>query len=148
MDKAATDVIKSAANSSWEAGVLVIVLLSAMALLAFIVKWLIKNASEREKDRLQAANDREKALNTTIENQQVFIRDKLITALLASVEGLKASAVVTEKQNETSIKLTEAVTKMAQGVELRPCLLSHDKQMELIDALIDRFSELIEKAKK
>lgn len=126
IDDTIGEVIKS---SGWEAGLLALIIISAVGLIGFIVKWQLKQSSDRENKIATEWSEREDALSTRIENLEAFVQTKLITALENSTSALNSAYKATAE-------ITVVVRQLAEALNTRPCFWKKSEQEQLIQQMI------------
>jgi hypothetical protein len=114
--------IEQAAKTGWEAVVVVVILLSFLAAIAFLAKWFVNSFDKQ----LTAAVTREERLATRITALEDFIHTTLLTLIATTNKAL----------SET----TEAIGRLTQTLEDKPCLLSEDRRANLVSTIASAVS--------
>lgn len=124
-----TDIaIESAAAHGYEAVVIVVVLLSVMALMAWMVRFWISQATIREDRNQSQAVAREERLAARVTELERLIHDQLMAAL-------REATLAMREQVTTAQALVQALERT------RPCWWTPEKQGEVMAAAADRIAE-------
>lgn len=125
-----TDVaIRAAADSGrYESVVLVVVMLSVFALTAWLVRFWIQKATEREDRNSAQALAREERLSARVTELERLIHDQLMAALREATLAMREQVV-------SARELSQALTTT------RPCWWTPEKQGEVMAQAADRIAE-------
>lgn len=109
----ASEVVRGAISHGWEAGLLAIVMVSAMGALSWVVKSWMNQAAARENSMRIEGGEREKRLGTRVDELENYIRVDLKEVAIQSREALERN--------------TAAVTGLMTALQDRPCLLETEE---------------------
>jgi hypothetical protein len=120
--------IQAAAARGYESVVIVVVMLSVFALTAWLVRFWIQKAVEREDRNAAQALAREERLAARVTELERLIHDQLMAAL-------KEATLAMREQVSSAQALAQALTTT------RPCWWTPEKQGEVLAQAADRIAE-------
>jgi hypothetical protein len=149
-EEIALEAAKKAAEHSWEAFCIVVVLFAALSLLAIIAKMLVAGFIRAQKERDEASQKREERLSTRITNLEVFVQTKLlealeqcVQALNESVEANRLTAGMLKTATDAVVKLTELHQDLERRLDERTCLLAEENQESLIESIATKITHSV-----
>jgi hypothetical protein len=120
--------IQAAAARGYESVVIVVVMLSVFTLTAWLVRFWIQKATEREDRNAAQALAREERLAARVTELERLIHDQLMAAL-------KEATLAMREQVSSAQALAQALTTT------RPCWWTPEKQGEVLAQAADRIAE-------
>jgi hypothetical protein len=120
--------IQAAAARGYESVVIVVVMLSVFTLTAWLVRFWIQKATEREDRNAAQALAREERLAARVTELERLIHDQLMAAL-------KEATLAMREQVTSAQAITQALTTT------HPCWWTAEKQGEVLAQAADRIAE-------
>jgi hypothetical protein len=125
--KGVKDAIDNANTRGWEAVVLVFVMFGLLCVMAFIFKWFVKSIDKRQEENIK----REERMAVRLSQLETFVQ----TTLVQLVNDASAMTA----------KVLDAVSQLTNALNTRPCLLDQVGQDEILDRLVAKLKEVIER---
>jgi hypothetical protein len=120
-DAGLEDAISAASSRGWEAIMLVMVIVALFSGFTYILRWIMDGAQKRE-ERLAAR----------VTHLEDVIRTELFTALKANSEVMGKVLSATEAIIRAAERMTHALDKFTNILDVRPCLLPAAEQRKLL----------------
>ena len=118
------EVVKVAAQHSWEAALLVVIVLAAFTFIGWMLKRILAEAREREArmaERIDRLEDAENQTHVHYNNQLNKLTEAVTTALVKSTET-QAQLI------ETMGQMTKDMRELCTLLKSCPCLLLKDRR--------------------
>ena len=121
------EALKAASQRGYEAVMMAIVLMACIGLVGMLIRWFVNSMDLR----LKESADREKRLADRVTELEKFIEITL-------VKMIENVSVLMQKN-------TEASSRLADMLDVKPCLLERSNQEIFIEKVVSRISSGIDK---
>ena len=139
-----TDVITHAADYSWEAGLLALIVVSSFVSFGWMMKVIMQRHLAVEERILNDARDREARLAARVTMLEDLVRSELINLIRSNGEMSGKMLSAMETIIRASERMIETLVKFTNVLDVRPCLLSAAEQLRLANIAV-RTAEALDK---
>jgi hypothetical protein len=137
-----TDVLQHAADYSWEAGLLALIVVSSFVSFGWMMKVIMQRHLAVEERILNDARDREKRLSERVTTLEDLVRTELILLIRTNSEMVGKMLAATDSIIRVSERMIDTLTKFTSVLDVRPCLLSAAEQLRLAHVTVSAASKV------
>lgn len=131
----AARVVEVAAQHSWEAAIIAVIIVTGMAAFAWLTKQLLQRHLAVEERTLNEAKAREDRLSTRVSTLEDLIRGELLTLIRQNSEAMGRVLAAADSICRASEQMVRTLDRFTSVLDVRPCLLPVTKQPALIEAI-------------
>jgi hypothetical protein len=122
----------AASRASWEATVLVVIMLAGMSFVGYMLKQIMARHLATEERILREANERETRLAARVSQLEDMIRGELVQMIRANSEAMGRVLAASEAICNAANRMTQTLDRFTSVLDVRPCLLPVAEQRRLI----------------
>ena len=131
-----TDVITHAADYSWEAGLLALIVVSSFVSFGWMMKVIMQRHLAVEERILNDARDREARLAARVTMLEDLVRTELINLIRSNGEMNGKTLSAMETIIRASERMIETLVKFTNVLDMRPCLMAAAEQLRLANIAV------------
>ena len=137
-----TDVLQHAADYSWEAGLLALIVVSSFVSFGWMMKVIMQRHLAVEERILNDAREREARLSTRVTTLEDLVRTELLTLIRGNSEMVGKMLAATDSIIRASERMIDTLTKFTSVLDVRPCLLSTAEQQRLAQLAVSAVAKV------
>lgn len=131
----AAEVVRAAAQHSWEAAIIALIIIGGMVAFGWLTKQLLQRHLTVEERTLNEAKAREERLASRVSTLEDLIRGELLTLIRQNSETMGKVLSAADSICRASEQMVRTLDRFTSVLDVRPCLLSSAKQQVLLEAL-------------